>query len=95
MGHEDADDIRLGDGLMMVDQFDIRAIAALSGRGPQAFRFIGMAALSSPAGELRIERSGTSTIVMGDVNGDATGDFEIELQNFTNTAAISALDFMR
>ena len=44
-----------------------------------AFAFIGTAAFSNIKGELRVEQSGSSAIVMGDVNGDGAADFEIEL----------------
>jgi Ca2+-binding RTX toxin-like protein len=88
-------DFQAGSPLTSVDKINVSEIDAVAGPGNQVFRFIGTAAFSGSAGELRLQVSGTSTIVMGDVNGDASADFEIELQNFTNTAALTAIDFMR
>ena len=44
-----------------------------------AFTFIGNAAFSGTAGELRYSFNGTDTIVRGDVDGDGNGDFAIVL----------------
>jgi Ca2+-binding RTX toxin-like protein len=45
----------------------------------QAFTFIGSAAFSHVAGQLRFEQIGGNTFVSGDVNGDGVADFQIEL----------------
>jgi Ca2+-binding RTX toxin-like protein len=70
------------------DDIDLSTIDAntLIG-GNQAFAFIGAAAFSGTAGELR-SVAGANTIVMGDVNGDSTADFHIQINgNFALTAA--------
>lgn len=59
--------------------------------GNQAFTFIGSAAFSNVAGQLRYSTSGGITLVSGDVNGDGVADFQIEL---TGTLAPIASDFV-
>jgi hypothetical protein len=59
--------------------------------GNQAFTFIGAAAFSNVAGQLRYSTSGGVTLVSGDVNGDGVADFQIEL---TGTLAPVASDFV-
>jgi hypothetical protein len=59
--------------------------------GNQAFTFIGSAAFSNVAGQLRYSTSGGVTLVSGDVNGDGVADFQIEL---TGTLAPIASDFV-
>ncbi len=54
--------------------------------GDQAFHFVGAAAFSGHAGELRFEGG----VVSGDVNGDGHADFEIGV----NVATLSAADFV-
>ena len=43
-------------------------------------QFIGAAAFSGAAGQLRFEQVNGSTFVSGDVNGDRVGDFLIQLE---------------
>jgi Ca2+-binding RTX toxin-like protein len=64
-----------------IDRLDLLSIDAVSGlSGNQAFAFIGEAAFSKKAGELRIDKSDpTKTVVLGDVNGDGVADLAIEL----------------
>ena len=45
--------------------------------GNQAFAFIGAAAFTGAAGQLRSYTSGGSNFVAGDVNGDGIADFTI------------------
>jgi Ca2+-binding RTX toxin-like protein len=45
--------------------------------GNQAFTFIGSAAFSNTAGELRAQAMGTNTLLSGDVNGNGVADFSI------------------
>lgn len=46
----------------------------------QAFNFVGTAAFSNTAGELRFDQSsGSNTIIQADQDGDGLADFEIEL----------------
>jgi hypothetical protein len=47
--------------------------------GDQAFSFIGTAAFSSVAGQLRDFRQDGDTFVAGDVNGDGMADFHVVL----------------
>ena len=47
--------------------------------GDQAFAFIGTAAFSHTAGELRYEQISGNTYVSGDTNGDGTADFMVRL----------------
>jgi serralysin len=62
------------------DRVDLQTIDADTGLGGnQAFAFIGAAAFSGAAGELRSSVIGGNTIVAGDVNGDAVGDFQIQV----------------
>jgi serralysin len=59
--------------------------------GDQAFAFIGAAAFSGVAGELRAEQLASNVIVSADVNGDGTADFTIQL---TGSFAMTAADFV-
>ncbi len=58
--------------------------------GNQAFTFIGAAAFSGSAGELRAEVVGGATLVSGDVNGDSAADFAIRL---TGSHALTGANF--
>jgi Ca2+-binding RTX toxin-like protein len=67
-------DLEQGDDLIDVSGWD----ADMATSGNQAFSFIGTAAFSGVAGELRYEYDGsTFTIVEADINGDETADFQI------------------
>jgi serralysin len=58
------------------DTIDLSGIDAKVGRvGDQAFKFIGAAAFSDKAGELRYKKG----ILSGDVDGDGVADLQIEL----------------
>jgi Ca2+-binding RTX toxin-like protein len=62
------------------DRIDLSAIDADPGvDGDQAFAFIGAAAFSNHAGQVRVEVVDGLAIVTGDVNGDGTADFAIAL----------------
>ncbi|MGO4126664.1 calcium-binding protein [Inquilinus sp. YAF38] len=74
------------------DHIDLTAIDADTGApGDQAFRFIGTGAYSHHAGELRTAVAGGVTTIAGDVNGDGTSDFHIQL---TGALALAAADFV-
>lgn len=63
-----------------VDTIDLAAIDAnSSAAGNQSFTFIGSAAFSKVAGELRVSTIGADSWVQGDLNGDGTADFAIVL----------------
>ena len=57
----------------------------------QAFGFIGTAAFSNVAGQLRYQAASGDTQVMGDVDGDAVADFTIVL---TGTPTLTASNFI-
>lgn len=61
------------------DRIDVSGIDANStgGGANDAFTWIGAAAFSNVAGQLRFD--GTSHLLEGDVNGDGTADFAVEL----------------
>lgn len=59
--------------------------------GQQHLTFIGAAAFSGVAGELRAASNGVNTLVSADLNGDAVTDFEIVLNG---NLALSAGDFV-
>ncbi|MFP5077281.1 calcium-binding protein [Rhizobium sp. YIM 134829] len=48
--------------------------------GDQAFTFIADAAFTNRAGELRYEKTGGDTFIYGDVDGNGTADFSIQLK---------------
>ena len=82
---------RITDFEQGVDLIDISGWDANTGvAGDQAFSFVGSAAFSSTAGELRAFVSGADTVIEGDINGDAVADFQIFL---TGNITVVAGDF--
>lgn len=74
------------------DRLDVSGVdAKVNVRGEQAFAFIGTAAFSGAAGELRYEVSGGVTHVYGDYNGDRAADFQVDL---TGALTLAASDFV-
>ena len=75
------------------DRIDLSAIDANTAVADnQAFTFIGNAAFTHHAGELRFAvLSPGVTAIAGDVNGDGVSDFHIQL---TGTPALVAADFL-
>ena len=62
------------------DRIDLGGIDANSRAvGDQAFTLIQGAVFTSTAGELRCVQRGGSTVLQGDVNGDAVADFHLEI----------------
>ena len=62
------------------DTIRLDGVDANSGAGgDQAFAFIGGAAFSGTAGELRNQQISGNTYVQGDTNGDGIADFMIRL----------------
>jgi hypothetical protein len=73
-------------GVDRINLANIDAIAATVGVN-DAFTFIGTAAFSNVAGQLRYAQSGGQTIVSGDVDGNGTADLQIVLGGTINLAA--------
>lgn len=71
------------------DRLDLSLIDAITGGTNDAFRWIGEAAFSHAAGELRY--SATTGLLQGDVNGDGLADFSVVLANH---AALTAADIL-
>ncbi|MGF6226677.1 Ca2+-binding RTX toxin-like protein [Inquilinus ginsengisoli] len=62
------------------DKIDLSAIDADTGTaGDQAFSFIGTGLYTGVAGQLRYHSNGSITTIAGDINGDGTSDFHIQL----------------
>ena len=60
--------------------------------GDQAFNFVGTAAFSNVADELRIDTTDpTKTVLSGDVDGDGVADFSIVL---TGSIALTGSDLI-
>lgn len=60
----------------------IRSMAALAvTSGNQAFTYLGTAAFTGAAGELRYIKHASDTYVYGDTNGDRKVDFAIHLDD--------------
>ena len=75
-----------------LDVIDLRLIDANTGAGgDQAFTFIGTAAFTNTAGQLRYSYDGVDTHVFGDVNGDGAADFEVLLNGLVT---MNAGDFL-
>jgi Ca2+-binding RTX toxin-like protein len=67
------------------DQIDVSGIDAISGTiENDEFIFVGDDAFSGSAGELRFVQDLADGLVEGDINGDATADFTIELLGVTS-----------
>ena len=83
---------RIHDFLSGVDKIDLSAIDANTGTAANdAFTFVGSAAFSGVAGQLRYEVVGGLGNLYGDTNGDGLADLHIVL---TNGAPIVATDFI-
>lgn len=74
------------------DRIDLSGLDAnANAGGDQAFTFVGKAAFSGAAGELRIEVHGGETLLMGDIDGDKVADGFIRVD--VNQALV-ATDFV-
>ncbi|HYW17465.1 MAG TPA: calcium-binding protein [Allosphingosinicella sp.] len=65
--------------------------ADLNAPGNQAFTFVGSAAFTGTAGELRIYFDGNDTLALGDITGDGVADFEIR---FDGVVGLAGSDFI-
>ncbi len=74
------------------DRIDLGAIDAIKATSAinEAFTWIGTAAFTKHAGELRYVASGTSALVLGDIDGNGVADFAIAL---AANSALAATDF--
>jgi Ca2+-binding RTX toxin-like protein len=74
------------------DLINLAALDANAGvGGNQAFSFIGSAAFSGVAGQLRYSAFGNTCLVDGDVNGDSVADFQIAV---AGTNFMTGTDFL-
>ena len=74
------------------DRIDLAAIDAKSGTpADNKFDFVGTAAFSNKAGELRYSQDATNTFVEGDVNGDGVADWSVQVNGLY---AFAATDFV-
>lgn len=70
------------------DRIDLSGMDAISATpADDAFTFVGTAAFTNVAGQLRIQAAGADLQLLGDVNGDGTADFTIILTAITTLAA--------
>jgi serralysin len=77
------------------DLIDLSRIDAIAGTGANdAFTFVGSAAFSNTAGELRFQNEAANIWkVLGDVNGDGVADLEF-LVVVADSSPIAASDFV-
>jgi Ca2+-binding RTX toxin-like protein len=73
-------------GIDRIDLSGIDAISATAGQN-EAFSFIGNAAFSNVAGQLRFEQSNGVTTIFGDVDGNGIADLQIVLEGTVNLVA--------
>lgn len=73
------------------DVIDLSALDARVGGADDAFVFIGSAAFSSVAGQLRFRVAGANVFVDGDVNGDGVADLSIAVNAVTSLVATDFL----
>ena len=74
---------------------DVISLAAIDGNpdqpGLDTLAFIGEAAFSGAAGEIRYEQANGDTLITGDLNGDKMSDFSITL---TGLVTLNSTDFI-
>ncbi|MET1110906.1 MAG: M10 family metallopeptidase C-terminal domain-containing protein [Allosphingosinicella sp.] len=76
------------------DKIDLSRIDANTlAAGDQGFTWIGSAAFSGTAGQLRVYQSGATWFLEGDVNGDGAADLVVAL-TLSGTASLGAGDFL-
>lgn len=69
------------------DRIDLSAIDAIAGGVDDPFSFVGAAAFSGVAGELRAVKGVARTVISGDTNGDKVADFAIIVDKALDLAA--------
>lgn len=81
---------QVSDFLTGTDRIDLSAIQAnTSASSDKPFNYIGSGAFTKSAGELHAIRSGSSTIIEGDVTGDGKTDFQIVLRGIVDVLQTS------
>ena len=76
------------------DLIDLSRLDAITGGANDAFSFIGSAAFSNTAGQLRaVNTGGSNWLVEADVNGDAVADFALFV-TVADNHSITATDFL-
>lgn len=73
------------------DLIDLSQIDAIASAGDDAFSFIGDAAFSGTAGELRFYATDTGLMIAGDTDGDGVADLFIAADGITD---LTAADFV-
>jgi Ca2+-binding RTX toxin-like protein len=69
------------------DKIDLSSIDAIAGAGNDAFAFIGAAAFTNVAGQLRFTAANGNTVVSGDTDGDGAANLQILLTGITEVIA--------
>jgi Ca2+-binding RTX toxin-like protein len=74
-----------------VDRIDLSAIDANAGTaGNDAFTYLGTAAFTGHAGELRFEQQGAQVLILADIDGNGVADMQIVAM----TSSLQAVDFV-
>ena len=73
------------------DRIDLSAIDAMADGADDAFSFIGAAAFSNVAGELRFQQISGATYMQGDIDGNGVADFIIRVDG---VHVLTVADFM-
>ena len=81
----------IGDFTPGQDKIDLSAIRTTGSDPGQPLSFIGTASFSDHAGQVREDTSGFYPVIEGDVNGDGTADFAIQLYG---TPDLQSSDFI-
>jgi Ca2+-binding RTX toxin-like protein len=71
---------------------DLIDLSGYRAAGSNAFSFIGTGSFAKHAGELRLDTSGTSQTVYGDIDGDGIADFSLNVSKSAGT--LIAADFV-
>jgi Ca2+-binding RTX toxin-like protein len=83
-----------GAGATVADRIDLSTIDADPGGNDNPFSFLGTGAFTGVDGQLRVTSDGAGgALVQGDVNGDMSADFEIQVAGILPTA-FDATDFV-
>ena len=87
-GNTNATADRIGDfSQAQGDIIDLSQMDAVAGGANNAFTFIGSAAFSNVAGQLRYQQISGTTYVQGDIDGNGVGDFVIRIDGAVTLTA--------